>query len=228
MSIYEVHLGSWRVPPYYDFANVRETAEELAAYVVKMGYTHVELLPIMEHPLDASWGYKITGYYAPTSRYGTPQDYMYFVDTMHQNGIGVILDWVPAQFPKDEHGLEKFDGSCLYECADSKMAETPDWGTLLFDYGKPQVVSFLLSNLFYWIDMYHVDGFTQRSTVLHVVFGLWQRERTVCAKPIWRKYQFGSCQLFKNSKYPNWRRTKGCTHDCRRVHGVSVGDGAAG
>ena len=167
MSVYEVHLGSWMKKDYSDieaptcddeFMNYREIAPLLADYVKSMGYTHVELMPVMEHPLDESWGYQVTGYYAVTSRYGSPEDFMYFMDYMHENGIGVILDWVPAHFPKDANGLAKFDGTCLYEHYDPRKGEHPHWGTLIYNYGRPEVISFLISNVLFWIDKYHADG----------------------------------------------------------------------
>lgn len=160
MSVYEVHLGSWKKPDDQgrEFYNYREIAPMLASYIKDMGYTHIELMPIMEHPFDASWGYQVTGYYAPTARYGSPDDFMYFIDYMHQEGIGVILDWVPAHFPRDSFGLANFDGTCLYEHLDPRQGSHPHWGTLIYNYGRPQVANFLIANALFWVEKYHVDG----------------------------------------------------------------------
>lgn len=160
ISIYEVHLGSWmRVPEEGNrWLTYKEAAEKLVAYVRERNFTHIELLPVMEHPFDGSWGYQVTGYYAPTSRFGPPQDFMHFVDVCHQNRIGVILDWVPAHFPKDSHALNWFDGTNLYEHSDPRKGEHPDWGTLIFNYGRNEVRNFLISNALFWCEKYHVDG----------------------------------------------------------------------
>ncbi len=158
VSIYEVHIGSWKKHPDGSFYTYKEAADSLVQYAKEMGYTHVELMGIIEHPYDGSWGYQVTGYFAPTSRYGTPDDFRYFIDTMHKHQIGVILDWVPAHFPKDAFALEKFDGQALYEHMDEKQAHHPHWGTLIFDYGKPQVDLFLIASALSWLDQYHIDG----------------------------------------------------------------------
>jgi 1,4-alpha-glucan branching enzyme len=160
MSIYEVHIGSWRRVPEEGNRSLtyRELAPQLAAYAREMGYTHVELLPVMEHPFYGSWGYQTTGYFAPSSRYGTPQDFMFLVDVLHQHGIGVILDWVPSHFPGDEHGLAYFDGTHLFEHADSREGYHPDWKSYIFNYGRNEVRAFLISSALYWLEQYHVDG----------------------------------------------------------------------
>ena len=159
ISVYELYLGSFRHgEDGKESLSYRELAPLVAEYAKEMGYTHVELMPVMEHPLDASWGYQVIGYYAPTARYGTPDDFRYFVDTLHQAGIGVILDWVPAHFPRDTYGLAEFDGTCLYEHADPRKGSHPHWGTLIYNYGRPEVKNFLIANALYWVEECHVDG----------------------------------------------------------------------
>ena len=160
MSIYEVHLGSWaRVPEEGNRPlSYREIAPRLAEHVSELGFTHVELLPVMEHPFYGSWGYQVSGYFAPTSRYGTPDDFRFLVDTLHQHGIGVILDWVPAHFPKDDYALRRFDGTALFEHEDPRLGEHPDWGTLIFNYGRNEVRNFLVANALFWLDEFHADG----------------------------------------------------------------------
>ena len=160
MNVYECHLGSWQKGPgrTHGWLGYRDLARRLADYCRRMSFTHVELMPVSEHPFTGSWGYQTVGYFAPTSRHGTPEDFMFFVDHLHQAGIGVIIDWVPAHFPKDDHGLRRFDGSALYEHADPRQGEHPDWGTMIFNFGRTEVRNFLIANALFWLDKYHIDG----------------------------------------------------------------------
>jgi len=160
MSVYEVHLGSWRLNPLEGNRSLSytELAEELSAYARDMGFTHIELLPVMAHPFSGSWGYQVTGYFAPTPRFGSPDDFRKFVEALHADGLGVILDWVPAHFPRDDFALARFDGTHLYEHADPRRGAHPDWGTLVFNFGRNEVRNFLLSNALFWLREYHVDG----------------------------------------------------------------------
>ncbi|OHW63434.1 1,4-alpha-glucan branching enzyme GlgB [Andreesenia angusta] len=183
VNIYEVHLGSWKQKEDGTFLSYRELADHLIEYVLEMGYTHVEIMPLIEHPLDASWGYQGVGYFSVTSRYGEPKDFMYFVDRCHQNGIGVILDWIPAHFCKDAHGLAKFDGSCLYEYSDPLRAENYQWGTLNFDLGRYEVMEYLISSAIFFLDVFHIDGLRVDAvtSMLYLDFG----------KDEWRPNEYG-------------------------------------
>ncbi|GIV81479.1 MAG: hypothetical protein KatS3mg051_0833 [Anaerolineae bacterium] len=226
MSIYEVHLGSWRRKNNgLEWLTYRELAETLVPYVKDMGYTHIELMPVAEHPLDMSWGYQVTGYYAATSRYGSPLDLMYLIDQCHQHGIGVILDWVPAHFPKDGHGLSYFDGTHLYEHADPRQGEHPHWGTYIFNYARNEVRNFLISNALFWLKKYHADGLRVDavSSMIYLDFGRKAGE--------WVPNEYGgnenlaAIHFLQEVNIQVHSQCPGCMTDRRRVH--SLADGVA-
>ena len=189
MAVYEVHLGSWaRVPERrQSLPDLRASSPtRLIPYVKEMGYTHIELLPVMEHPFSGSWGYQVIGFYAPTSRFGTPAEFKAFVDACHQHGIGVILDWVPGHFPKDAHGLARFDGTALFEHADPRQGEHRDWGTLIFNYGRNEVRNFLLANALFWLHEYHVDGLRVDAVASMLYLDYSRKQGRVGAEPLRR------------------------------------------
>ena len=218
MNIYEVHLGSWKRAEGNRFLSYTELAEQLIPYVKEMGYTHIEMLPVEEHPFDGSWGYQVTGYYAPTSRYGSPDEFKQFVDACHQNGISVILDWVPAHFPKDDFALARFDGTALYEHQDPRLGEHIQWGTYIFNYGRKEVANFLLANALYWMDIFHIDGLRVDAVASLLRLDFCKEEGQWLPNVYGGSENLEAIEFLKHMKFRHCREGAGRTHDCGGQH----------
>ena len=225
MSIYEVHLGSWMrgAEEQHDICSYRGLAPRLVEHVRRLGFTHVEFLPVMEHPFYGSWGYQTGGYFAPTRRFGTPQDLMYLVDYLHQHEIGVILDWVPSHFITDAHGLGYFDGTHLFEHADPRQGFHPDWGTLLFNYGRNEVRSFLFSNAMFWLDQYHADGLRVDAVASMLYLDYSRQERGVDAESSRRPREPGGRRVPAQAQRSGLPAIPGRDDDCRGIDGLAEG-----
>ncbi len=217
MSIYEVHLPSWRGPKNY-----RDFAHELAGHVKYLGFTHVELLPVAEHPYGPSWGYQVSSYFAPTSRFGSPDDFRYLVDHLHAEGIGVIVDWVPAHFPKDEWALARFDGTALYEHADPRQGEHPDWGTLVFNFGRTEVRNFLIANALYWLEEFHIDGLRVDAVASMLYLDYSRKDWRVDPQPVRRSREPRGRVVHEGTQHRGPRSPPWRAHDRRRVHRMAV------
>jgi 1,4-alpha-glucan branching enzyme len=219
MSAYEVHVGSWRKKSAGESLNYREIAEPLADYVKEMGFTHVEFMPLAEHAFYPSWGYQVTGFYAPTCRYGTPDDFQYLVNHLHEAGIGVFMDWVPAHFPRDDWALARFDGTALYEHADPRQGEHQDWGTLIFNYGRHEVRNFLLANALYWCERFHIDGLR--------VDAVASAGGPVDSQQVRRAGEPGGGGVSEEFQHDAAYRASGGDHGGGGIHGMAAGDAAA-
>ena len=233
MSTYEVHLGSWRRDPSDTdrFLSFRELADSLIPYVKEMGFTHIELLPVMEHPLDESWGYQVTGYFSTSSRFGTPTDFMFFIDQCHQNGIGVILDWVPSHFPTDGHSLGRFDGTALYEHQDPRQGHHPEWGTFIFNYGRKEVISFLISNAIFWLEKFHIDGLRVDAVASMLYLDYARREGQWLPNPHGGKENLEAIEFMKHLNSVIYQRFPGVTmiaEESTSFYGVSKPADAGG